>query len=125
MSLLIQTKRSSLTSLLSDQTVALIPLGNGQFAIIDKEDEERISKYKWYLKRSRCLAYAMRPVTTLGKTYWVRMHRQIMHTPKGFITHHKNRNPLDNRKKNLAIMTELEHDIIHGKTLDTFKTPGA
>ncbi|MCK5607231.1 hypothetical protein KAR91_35435 [Candidatus Pacearchaeota archaeon] len=115
MSLLVKTKRSSLSSLLSDPTVALIPLGDGRFAIIDKEDEERIAKYKWFAHRSRSMLYAMRKVTSKNSVYYVRMHRQIMHTPQGLITHHKNRNPLDNRKENLQNMTDEDHDTIHGK----------
>jgi len=41
------------------------------------------------------------------------MHRQIMHTPKGFIVHHKNRRTLDNRKQNLINLTDEQHKEVH------------
>jgi len=89
------------------------PLGVGTAAIVDLDDYENLKKYKWYIIKQHGLPYAARKVSTNGKVYWVRMHRQIMHTPTGYIVHHKNRRTLDNRKINLINLTDGQHTAIH------------
>lgn len=113
MSLLIQTEQSKNPILCLLEDGVIVPLDKGLFAIIDKEDEERICKYKWHAHLSHGRYYAMRTVHSKGSTYQVRMHRQIMHTPNGQINHHKNRYTMDNRRKNIPCMTDMEHKEIH------------
>ena len=91
----------------------MIPVHPNKATIVDLDDFENLKKYKWYIIKQHGLPYAARKVTTNGKTYWVRMHRQIMHTKNGFVVHHKNRQTLDNRKQNLANLTDAEHQEIH------------
>ena len=91
----------------------MIPVHPGKAAIVDLDDYENLIKYKWYIIKQHGHPYAARKKTTNGKTYFVRMHRQIMHTPKGQIVHHKNRQTLDNRKKNLENMTDIKHKFSH------------
>lgn len=88
-------------------------------SIIDANEFDNINQYKWYIIKQHGLPYAARKVTTNGKIHWVRMHRQIMHTPKGQVVHHKNRNTLDNRKINLVNVTDQVHKEIH---IDPFKS---
>lgn len=76
----------------------LIPLGkSGKFAIVDEEDYEWLSQWKWRLGNG----YAVRSINrkTTG------MHRVINQTPEGLETDHINRNKLDNRKSNLRSAT--------------------
>jgi len=91
----------------------MIPVHPGTAAIIDIDDYENLKQYKWYVIKQHGMPYAARKVTTNGKIYWVRLHRQIMHTPKGEIVHHKNRRTMDNRKINLANLTNRQHTDIH------------
>jgi len=90
-------------------------------SIIDAEDFDNINQYKWYIIKQHGLPYAARKVTTNGKTHWVRMHRQIMHTKNGFVVHHKNRNTLDNQKENLINVTDKQHKEIHIDPLKNFE----
>lgn len=72
---------------------------------IDPEDFERLSKFKWYYvgykKGGRDNGYAW---TKINKRT-VRMHRLIINCPENLEVDHINRNGLDNRKKNLRIVT--------------------
>jgi len=92
---------------------ALIKVHPGTTAIVDIDDFENLKQHKWYIIKQHGLPYAARKVSTNGKVYWVRMHRQIMHTPTGQIVHHKNRRTLDNRKQNLENMTDKDHQAEH------------
>lgn len=75
-----------------------IPLTQGQYAIIDDDDFDFISKSKWRFK----LGYAL---DGKGKT----MHRQIICVPCGMFIDHINGNGLDNRKANLRICSHKEN----------------
>ena len=77
-----------------------IKLTKNKFAIIDDEDFEELSKYKWYF----CNGYAMR--NKPDRTGLIRMHRVINKTPDGLFTDHINRNKLDNRRMNLRTVNK-------------------
>ncbi|MCR1994507.1 AP2 domain-containing protein [Bacillus paralicheniformis] len=89
--------------------MAKIPLhgkrGSGKFAIVDDEDFDYLSKYKWRL--STC-GYAVR---TGDSGAVVRMHREVMDTPEGLVTDHINQNKLDNRKENLRVCTVAQNNM--------------
>lgn len=93
--------------------VGLIPLGNGACAWVDEEDLERLRQYNWFAKDVGYGWYAVRKVRSKNSTYFVRMHRQIMHTPKNLIVHHHNGIKMDNRKVNLENMTAQAHNFYH------------
>lgn len=81
----------------------LIALTQGQFAIVDDEDYDELSKFKWFANKDRNTFYAAR-VSYDGKTKKnIRMHRLIMGFPQLQIDH-RNGNGLDNRKFNLRIV---------------------
>ena len=90
-----------------------ISLGDGRFAYVSPIDFERISKHKWYAKKFYGRWYAVRRVCHNGKVYEVRMHRQIMFTPRNMIVHHINYNGLDNRRENLTNMRQEGHQRLH------------
>ncbi len=91
----------------------LIPLTHGMVAIVDLDDFERLKKYTWHARKSFARWYAMRRVVSNGREHWIRMHREIMHTPHDQITHHKKHRTMDNRKSMLENMTQKDHKFLH------------
>lgn len=83
-----------------------IPLTKGAVAIVDEEDYELVSKYKWHLNS---MGYAVWRGMVDGKKKTIRMHRLINNTPDGKYTDHINRNRLDNRRCNLRTVTQKEN----------------
>ena len=79
-----------------------IPLSNGQFAIVDDEDYELVSRYKWHTMAN----------SNGGHQYAatkLRMHRLIMDAPPGYMVDHINGDTLDNRKSNLRLCTNSQN----------------
>jgi len=88
-----------------------ITLTNSDFkGIIDDEDYERVSKYKWFLVKGKCTNYIQSTKRIQGKTK--SLHRFIMkETNPKIDTDHKNRNGLDNRKINLRQATNTQNQL--------------
>ena len=87
-----------------------IPLTQGKIALIDDDDYEEISKYKWFANKRGKTYYAIRNSTyENGKRYLIYMHSIIAGTPKGMETDHMNGNGLDNRKENLRFCSPMEN----------------
>jgi len=82
---------------------------------VDAEDFEKFSEYKWVASNciKRCYtAYALR-TECMGKNRRrsVMMHREIMgDIPEGLFVDHINGGGLDNRKKNLRIVTVQQNN---------------
>jgi hypothetical protein len=91
-------------------TFRVIKLTQGKYAIVDVEDFERLSKYKWYAIKNKDKYYAGRASSQNGKKKIMFMHRYIMQPPEGRFIDHKNRNGLDNRRVNLRIVTTQENN---------------
>lgn len=72
------------------------------YALVDSEDHEYLSQFKWRLIRH---GYAARsqwiPENKISTIIY--MHREILETPPGMDTEHINMNKLDNRKDNLRV----------------------
>lgn len=86
-----------------------IKLTKGKEAIVDDEDYDFLSQWKWcyhngYAKRNKEKIDGKR----MGHIF---MHRLINKTPDGFDTDHINRNKLDNRKENLRTVTRGQNEI--------------
>lgn len=89
-----------------------IPLTKGLTALVDDEDYERLSAYRWFGERSKNgrTGYA---VTKSGYgrkgTKSIRMHQILMGDGEpGLEIDHKNRNGLDNRRSNLRWATKAQ-----------------
>jgi hypothetical protein len=95
--------------------VCWIQLNPRVFTCIDPDDYEKFSKYHWRLVRSGHCFYAARRIVKNGKTYTIKLHREIMHTLPGYECHHISHNPLDNRKSQLENLTPAEHRLKHYK----------
>ena len=84
-----------------------VPLTQGKFAIIDNEDFERVSKFKWHYRKKRPntkTGYAARGVRKLGtKSGFTTqaMHTFILGLNPFSIVDHINHDGLDNRKINI------------------------
>ena len=83
----------------------LIPLTQGKLAIVDAEDYDWLIQYNWCACKCRNTFYA----TRMGGGRTIRMHREIMHAPKGVMCDHINHNGFDNRKSNLRLCTNAQN----------------
>ena len=73
-----------------------IAIVEGGVALIDDEDFERVSQFKWHRSDN---GYAV----ANHKNCKIRMHRLVMGAVGDQIVDHKNRDKLDNQKDNLRI----------------------
>lgn len=83
-----------------------IPLNHGEVAIIDDEDGECCSRFKWRVTRLR--NGLTQYVTCFGKPV-ILMHRLLMNAQKGQLVDHKNGCGLDNRRENLRICSKSQN----------------
>lgn len=79
-----------------------VPLTQGQYALVDDEDYERVCEFKWYAHYSRRTKtfYATRKTKRPNPKH-IYMHRFVMNTPESSLCDHLNHDTLDNRKSNL------------------------
>jgi hypothetical protein len=82
-----------------------IKLSQGKVALVDDEDFELVSKYKWNLTINGKAKYGQTKIN--GKN--VRIHRLVMNAKAGQIVDHVNGNGLDNRKSNLRFCTKSQN----------------
>lgn len=83
-----------------------IKLANNKgIALVDDEDYEMLKQHKWHLQIRG--GYA---ATNLNKTIKI-MHQLIIKTPKDMETDHIDRNPLNNQKENLRIVTHQQNQM--------------
>lgn len=79
---------------------------SGTFFIIDDEDYDLVSQFRWHLSR-KGYAQAMVPARLHDKypVYEIQVQRLLMHdvVDKKSVVDHINRNKLDNRRSNLRI----------------------
>lgn len=92
-----------------------VELSNGYTAIVDDEDFERVSRYKWSYKPVSGKGYAAR------KAYYgggrknpiretIQLHRFIMGAnDRKVVVDHINGDGLDNRRSNLRLCTQAEN----------------
>lgn len=95
-----------------------IQLTQGQVAIVDDDDYEKLNKYKWYASKQFNTYYARRNESrknNCGKQKTIRMHDEIMNISKGQLVDHKDGNGLNNRKNNLRIATAAQNGANKGK----------
>jgi len=85
----------------AQDSIRRIPLGEGQYAIVDACDYESLRRYNWRLQNG----YVAR--REKGKTIY--MHQQIMQPPKGMLVDHHNHDRLDHRRSNLRVCTRRQN----------------
>jgi len=88
--------------------MAIIKLSNGFEAIVDDEDYEHLSQFKWhycqhgYARKNGKMVNRVKGPSTA-------MHRLVTGAPKDKQVDHINGNRLDNRKHNLRLCTNAEN----------------
>ncbi len=95
------------------RTMKRIPLTQGQFALVDDEDYEWLSQYKWQaMKKRPKLWCASRHSKWDGKrSSSIKMHRNILDAKRGQQVDHINGDSLDNRKANLRLCTGSQNQM--------------
>ncbi|MHC4259401.1 MAG: AP2 domain-containing protein, partial [Planctomycetota bacterium] len=93
-------------------SIRLIPVGRGRYAIVDVDDYDRLSKYKWHARNEGHTHYAFRWSSRAGgkKSHRILMHHEIIDIPEGLVCDHINRKPHDNRKANLRPATVSQNN---------------
>ncbi len=95
---------------MASDTVKIIPLTQGQFALVDSKDFDWLNQWKWYAQKSYITFYACRCVRPKpGKPERIAMHRLIMKAPQDLQVDHINHNGIDNQRLNLRLCTGLEN----------------
>jgi hypothetical protein len=79
-------------------------------ALIDPSDVEKVTRWRWTVIGK----YAYRPEMVDGRLDHIYLHRFILDFPVGIVDH-INRNPLDNRRTNLRIVTQAQNLMNRGK----------
>jgi len=87
----------------------LIPLTQGQFAIVDDEDFEPLSQFTWCVNNSKSTHYAHTQMKTKEGRVNTQMHRFVMRASPTQTIDHRNGDGLDNRKRNLRFATQSQN----------------
>ena len=88
-----------------------IQLTQGQVALVDDEDYEKLNQFKWYAFKGWNVFYAGRQSSKVnGKCRKLRMHHDIIgFPPKGLQTDHRDGNGLNNQRENLRFATNRQN----------------
>ena len=91
----------------SDHKERRIPLTQGKYAIVDAEDFEELSRYKWHF----AMGYAARKYRSEKGQTTTHMARMLLGLEIGdpLQADHINHNGLDNRRCNLRIVTVTQN----------------
>src|SRR5260370_27122095 len=98
--------------------MAKVILTQGQVAIDDDDDLERVNEHKWHAKwcKETQSFYARTNIRTDdGRQRTVELQRFIMREPKGVVVDHSNGDSLDCRKGSLRLATSVESARNRGK----------
>ena len=87
-----------------------IPVSQGHYAIVDDDDFELLSEFKWCYRAERNAqsGYAVRHHKVDGRDRLLYLHRQLMKPPEGHEVVFLNFDKLDCRRANLRVVTKEE-----------------
>lgn len=91
----------------------LISLTRGYEAMVDDDDYDRVSQYKWQILPAPHTIYAKRSHYPFGykRAVTERLHRFIMNAPGGVEVDHIDRNGLNCQRYNLRFATRSEQSL--------------
>ena len=92
----------------SFRRIRLIP---NKYAIVEPADFHEISKYTWWTQKNGSYYSAVHYFQSSNGGRFVAMHRKLIKPPKNRVVDHINRNPLDNRRLNLRIVTWAQNNM--------------
>jgi hypothetical protein len=89
----------------------LIPLTQGQFAIVDNQDYDWLNQWKWHAQKGKTTYYATRVDYSNGKKNrkLIFMHKVILGIGPEITGDHIDRNGLNNRRSNLRKATHSQN----------------
>lgn len=91
-----------------------IPLTQGKVALVDDEDFEQLSKYKWFVVFDGHNWYA----ATKKERRQLRMHNFLMQPTTGMEVDHEDRNSLNNQRSNLRVCQHHQNGCNRGRQSD-------
>lgn len=95
-----------------------IPLTQGKVAIVDDGDYERVSQFKWRVRRDKKTWYA----ETGPNDQAIFLHNFILQTPPGYEGEHRDGDGLNNRRDNLRVATRSQNCMNrHGWSMHGYK----
>lgn len=92
-----------------------VGLTQGFTALVDDEDYERVSEFKWHAHVYRRSdgsvwnVYAQRHVIVNGQRTTQSLHRFLLNDPEGLQVDHVNGDGLDNRRENIRLCSHAEN----------------
>lgn len=87
-----------------------VPISAGKFTLIDTDDYEHVTAFKWTAKRNGSRWYAHRRVLGAnGRYQHISLHRFLLDAPPGLEVDHINGDGLDNRRANLRLGTKMQN----------------
>lgn len=89
----------------------LIPLSNGGYALVDREDVPIVSGYVWRIQYRYYKGKRLNPSAVVASTPngIIKMHRLLTDAPDGMVVDHKNGLALNNTRANLRVCTNAEN----------------
>jgi hypothetical protein len=78
-------------------------------ALVDDEDYEYLSQFRWYCTHERHCYYAVSFKHINGYSVPLRMHRLILNAPRGTMIDHIDHNGLNNQKNNLRFVNYIQN----------------
>ncbi len=87
----------------------VIELTQGQVALVDDEDFDGLSRWKWCIAKTQSTIYAKRRRKNSKKCYTILMHRDIMLPDAGMVIDHIDGNGLNNQRYNLRICSQSQN----------------
>ena len=101
-------------------------LTQGQVALVDDIDYERLNCFKWCAQKDKNTFYARRYLSKKnGKSYMIQMHHEILGIPpKGLITDHRDGNGLNDQRENLRFVTYKQNNQNRKNQESSSKYPG-
>lgn len=79
----------------------VIELTQGYSTLVDDEDFERLSLWRWKVLKSKDKRYACRSKRTPTGSATILMHKEILSTRPGMLVDHRDGNGLNNQRYNL------------------------
>jgi len=87
----------------------VILLNHGKVTFVDDEDFEWLNQWKWHAKKYHRTWYAQRGGFINNRQMTIFMHREILKTPLGKETDHKDGDGLNNQRENLRPATKAQN----------------